>query len=111
MRKLVERGNAMRKYTAVVAQRSTGEYTAIVPAFWNGFEYARTYTYDFGELKALLKDLVDQEIFHIMVRGDGKLPANIPSKNNLEQYLPYDELEDGESYTEPFTMTVLVRHF
>jgi hypothetical protein len=53
-----ERGNYIMKYTSIAAKRSMGEYIALVPAFYNGYEYARAYSYELDELKELLDDLV-----------------------------------------------------
>lgn len=96
------------KYTAIVAKRSTGEYIALVPAFSNGFEYARTYTFELDKLGELLEDLVTQEMEYRKNYHNNEQPTDITIEEELSKYLPFDELEEGESYSEPYTMTVEV---
>ncbi|MFE8700847.1 hypothetical protein ACFYKX_09490 [Cytobacillus sp. FJAT-54145] len=77
-----------------------------MPAFYNGFEYARTYSYDLDKLEVL--DLVEQEIDYLQ-RNKMEIPTDIVLDGELTKYLPYDELEEGESFGEPFIMTVEIK--
>jgi predicted RNase H-like HicB family nuclease len=94
------------KYTAIVSKRSTGEYIALVPAFYNGYEYARTYSYDLDELKELLDDLVLQEMEYRKNYRNNEQPSDITIEDDLTMFLPFNELEEGENYSDPFVMTV-----
>jgi hypothetical protein len=90
------------KYTAITALIAPrGEYIALVPAFYNGHEYARTYSHVPQDLLPLVDDLIEQELLYREYNCN-IAPSDVQYtiEDELKQYLPYDELEEGESFTE-----------
>lgn len=101
--------NSRREYSVVVAKRVGGsresEYIAVLPAFNNGYVYARTYAVSWKELRFNLYDLIEQEEQYLLNRGIS-LPNCIEVKDP-NKYLPYDELESAEEYQYIEVITLL----
>ncbi|MFL1677625.1 MULTISPECIES: hypothetical protein [Bacillales] len=109
-----------RKYDVVTAARVghelKGEYIALVPAFSNGYVYARTYApYESGfiELLGNIEDLIKQAEQFLLNSGK-ELPQNIEllgaQQSEIEKYLPYDELDEDnlEAYHHIKVITLYV---
>lgn len=106
-----------RRYDVVTTVRggfkNVGEYMAIVPAFNNGYVYARTYANSFCELLGNINDLIKQEELFLLNRSR-ELPQNVEllgaKRSEIDKYLPYDELEESdiEGYYQVRVITLYV---
>lgn len=101
-----------KKYAVVITEKTCesnwdkNTFMALLPAFNNGYVYARTYASNLKELLVNVEDLIEQEESYLLNKGQ-QLPTYIEvTSEGASEYLPLDELEADEAFVNTFVTTL-----